>query len=174
MILPWPVQLATESAEFRVALAWCRVSRTMSATPPQPFPVTHWSLVRRAGLPDPQARQEALATLLQRYLPALRSYLCQLRGLREEQADELLQAFVADKLLGQQLLARADASRGRFRTFLLTSLRHFDVGRHRAALVRAAEPLPLEEVATATPSPAAVVEVEWARALLKEIAKDCP
>lgn len=141
----------------------------MSETPPHPFPVTHWSLVRRAGMADPAARHEALATLLHRYLPALRGYLCILRDMPLDYAEELLQAFVADKLLEQQLLARADESRGRFRTFLLTSLRNFENARRRAGLVRVAEPLLPGDLATAGPSPHTIVEVEWARVLLKSV-----
>src|SRR4051812_29025437 len=47
----------------------------MSTPVYQPFPDTHWSLVRRAGFSDGTARHEALATLLARYQPALLSYL---------------------------------------------------------------------------------------------------
>src|SRR5437016_5494982 len=69
----------------------------------QPFPNTHWSLVKRAGLPDQAARQEALRILLERYLPALRYYLQTVRGMSEDEADELLQSFIAERILTYDL-----------------------------------------------------------------------
>ena len=43
---------------------------------PVQFPPTHWSLVTRAGVPDHEARRQALEELLVRYLPALRGTWC--------------------------------------------------------------------------------------------------
>src|SRR5881394_3617737 len=68
----------------------------------QPFPNTHWSLVRRAGRgaasangeagglgpDDPAGRRDALAILLSRYQPALRSYLRVVRHMPSAEADE--------------------------------------------------------------------------------------
>lgn len=48
-------------------------------------------------------------------------------------ADDLLQEFVVSKVLEQGLVARAKADRGKFRTFLLTSLRNFVYDDARAA-----------------------------------------
>ncbi|HVT79924.1 MAG TPA: hypothetical protein VHM90_04650 [Phycisphaerae bacterium] len=136
----------------------------------QGFPQTHWSLVRRAGAPDATARQEALAILLSRYQPALRSYLRVVRQMNEADADDLLQAFIADQVLGNELLRRADQSRGRFRTLLLASLNNFAIDRARAAQRRAADPLASDSAADEEmPGPHAAVEAEWARALVHEV-----
>jgi hypothetical protein len=139
----------------------------------QPFPNTHWSLVQRAGETDAAARREALAALLGRYQPALRSYLRVVKKLPPEDADELLQAFIADRLLEHELIRRADQARGRFRTLLLTSLNNFAISRGRAARVRAAEPLEAASEGIAAGaggvSPDMVVEAAWARALVHDV-----
>ncbi len=141
----------------------------MSSLHYQPFPHTHWSLVRRAGAPDAAARHDALATLLARYQPALRSYLRVVRKIPPDEADELLQSFIADQLLEHDLLRRADQARGRFRTLLLTSLNNFVVSRGRHARRRAAEPLAPEAHAAADPAPDLAVQAAWARALVHEV-----
>ena len=140
-----------------------------------PFPNTHWSLVRRAGgvdASDPEGRREALSRLLARYEPALKSYLRLVRRMPANEADELLQAFVTDRLLEHELVARADQKRGRFRSLLLTSLNNFAAGQRRAAKVREAATLE-DEVVAATGSlgatPEAAVQAEWARALVRNV-----
>lgn len=148
----------------------------MNSSPYQPFPKTHWSLVRRAGGQGAgidgdheAARREALATLLARYAPALRSYLRVIRRIPAEAADDLLQAFIADRLLAGELLRGADAQRGQFRTLLLTSLNRFATSRFRAQRLRAAAgggQLDSEIASDHSPSPAAAVEAAWARALV--------
>ena len=85
-------------------------------------------------------------------------------GCLTNDADELLQAFVTDRLLEHQLLQRADQARGRFRSLLLTSLNNFAAGRRRAARVR--EAASLEEDAVAAKgslgaTPEAAVWADW-------------
>lgn len=134
------------------------------------FPQTHWSLVRRAGAPDAAARQEALALLLGRYQPALHSYLRVVRHMSDADADDLVQAFIADRMLGQELLRRADQARGRFRTLLLTSLNNFAIDRLRAGRRHSAEPLEAGDAPDrAAASPPVAVEAAWARALVHDV-----
>src|SRR5262245_12460743 len=97
----------------------------------QPFPNTHWSLVHRAGHGTESARMEALKILLARYEPALFSYLSSVRRMSAEESKEILQGFIADRILEAQLLQHVQAHRGKFRSFLLTCLRNYSVGRHR-------------------------------------------
>ena len=52
-------------------------------------------------------------------------------GLSPEDADDLLQEFVATKILEKELIGRADAELGKFRTFLLTALDRFLIDCHR-------------------------------------------
>src|SRR4051812_38640775 len=87
------------------------------------FPMTQWSLVARAGQPPAEARA-ALDVLLRRYAPALRAHLLLDRRMSGDRskAEDVLQGFVADKVLERNLIALADRERGRFRTFLLAAL----------------------------------------------------
>jgi RNA polymerase sigma-70 factor (ECF subfamily) len=86
------------------------------------FQTTHWSVVLQAA-----QRQEgggaALEKLCQDYWFPLYSYVR--RGGRDaEEAKDLTQEFFA-RLLEKNWLAQADANRGRFRSFLLSALKHF-------------------------------------------------
>jgi RNA polymerase sigma-70 factor (ECF subfamily) len=94
-------------------------------TGPQRFPTTSWSLVALAGKGDHQACREALGQLLARYLPALHAHLVYSKRLAPDRADDVLQDFVANKILERALIARADRDLGKFRTFLLTALDRF-------------------------------------------------
>jgi DNA-directed RNA polymerase specialized sigma24 family protein len=102
-----------------------------------PFPTTHWSIVGRAGMGD-SARRRALAALLTQYLPALRLYLLAGHRVPADRADDLLQGFLADKVVAQDLVRRADRERGRFRSFLIAALDRFviDQVRHDKAARR--------------------------------------
>src|ERR1700677_2779450 len=84
----------------------------------RPFPVTRWSLVVRAADTDAGIKRIALTELLEKYLPALRSYLRLSKRLDADRADDLLQSFLASKVLDEDLIERADQRRGKFRTFL--------------------------------------------------------
>src|SRR5690349_8799013 len=96
------------------------------------FPSTRWSVVERAGHLDGDAGREALAGLLKQYLPALRSHLIYGRRLDSHTADDVLQGFTTDKVLEQDLIQRAQKSRGRFRNFLLVSLNNYLLNYWRA------------------------------------------
>jgi RNA polymerase sigma-70 factor (ECF subfamily) len=100
-----------------------------SATPPwgevarrAVFATTHWSVVLAAGSDAPQA-QESLEKLCQTYWYPLYVYVRR-RGYAEADAKDLTQEFFA-RLLKGDWLGRADQQRGRFRSFLLTSMSRF-------------------------------------------------
>ena len=95
------------------------------------FPTTQWSLVERAG--QTVSGNPALEELLRRYLPALRAHLCHVKRMNEDEAENLLQSFILDKVIQQKLIARADRQKGRFRTFLLTVLDNYVRTAHRRA-----------------------------------------
>ena len=85
------------------------------------LPTTHWSLVARAGLDDNDAKREALGELLVRYLPALQAHLVYGKQLNADEAEDVLQEFIACRVVEKDLIGRADRELGRFRTFLLTA-----------------------------------------------------
>lgn len=137
------------------------------------FPSTRGSLILSARGADPAQRREALDELLRLYLPALRAYLLYRRRLDPHRAEDLLQAFVARQVLERKLLCRFDASRGRFRSFLLKSLQNF-VFDHPASGGNHVPVAPCEPVAEPDPP---VFELEWSRQLLREtlrrMERDC-
>jgi RNA polymerase sigma factor (sigma-70 family) len=93
------------------------------------FATTRWSLVVAAGAGDSSpAARDALATLCETYWYPLYVYL-RGRGYSAEDAQDLTQAFFA-RLLEKHALRHADPARGRFRSFLLASLRNFVANQH--------------------------------------------
>lgn len=87
------------------------------------FITTRWSLVLAgAGQGSPEAR-DALAYLCEVYWYPLYSYVRR-RGYDPDEAADLTQSFFV-RLLDKNYLGDADPERGRFRSFLLTSLKHF-------------------------------------------------
>jgi RNA polymerase sigma-70 factor (ECF subfamily) len=95
------------------------------------FTTTRWSLVLEAGEGGAGRSERALAELCERYWYPLYAYVRR-RGHDPEDARDLTQAFFA-KLLEKQDLRVADPERGRFRTFLLTSMQNFLGGEWRKA-----------------------------------------
>jgi RNA polymerase sigma factor (sigma-70 family) len=90
---------------------------------PRWFATTHWSVVLSAGQTHSAHSSEALDKLCRGYWPPLYSYIRR-QGYGPTDAQDLTQAFFA-KLLEKNFWARADPQKGRFRSFLLTALRHF-------------------------------------------------
>lgn len=87
------------------------------------FPATHWSLVLEAGGRCSPASTAALSTLCQAYWYPLYAYVRR-RGSGIHEAQDLTQAFFA-RLLEKNDLAYATQERGKFRSFLLASMKHF-------------------------------------------------
>ncbi|MFO0911031.1 MAG: hypothetical protein U0794_22285 [Isosphaeraceae bacterium] len=83
----------------------------------------------RAASSDDAAARPALAELCQLYWYPLYAYLRR-QGLAPNDAEDIVQAFFA-RLLEDRILRYAEPGRGRFRGFLLASLRQFVIGRHQ-------------------------------------------
>jgi RNA polymerase sigma factor (sigma-70 family) len=92
-------------------------------SPRQVFITTHWSAVLTAGRSDTTLARAALEYLCQTYWPPLYAYVRR-RGNSPEDAQDLTQAFFA-RLLERNAVAGVAPGKGRFRSFLLTSLNHF-------------------------------------------------
>ncbi len=138
------------------------------------IPLTNWSLVRRAGEESGEAKRLALGELLPRYLGAMRSHLMFRQRLSPVDAEDMVQAFVATKVLEADLISSADPGRGRFRTFLLTSLDRFAYNqiRDRKAKKRGGDKRVAFEddfdLASPDREPQDAFDVEWARQVLGE------
>jgi RNA polymerase sigma factor (sigma-70 family) len=87
------------------------------------FPTTRWSVVVAAGDPHRKEARSALASLCEHYWYPLYAYLRR-RGYPSHQAQDLTQEFFVRVLEGRYL-DRADPEKGRFRSFILTSLKFF-------------------------------------------------
>jgi RNA polymerase sigma-70 factor (ECF subfamily) len=88
------------------------------------FATTRWSLILSNGLSEGQCTaRDALNQLCQIYWRPIFTFICR-RGYSPADAQDLTQDFFV-MLLEGKLLASADPGRGRFRCFLLKSLRNF-------------------------------------------------
>jgi RNA polymerase sigma-70 factor (ECF subfamily) len=103
----------------------------MGAAAGRRFETTRWSLVLAAGNAKPQEARDALATLCRLYWTPVYAFIRR-SGRSHEDASDLTQAFFA-RVLEKGTLTAARPERGRFRTFLLTSVTHFLANERAAA-----------------------------------------
>src|SRR6476661_3059883 len=146
------------------------------------FPSTRWTMVLEAGDDEAASRQSlsALSELCRIYWRPLYSFLRR-QGCTAEDAQDLIQGFFAD-LIETRAYARADREKGRFRSFLLGTLKHFvaDVHDRGRALKRGGGMIltSLDDQATAEAEaqiaratkwqPEEVYDREWAALLLRQ------
>jgi RNA polymerase sigma-70 factor (ECF subfamily) len=144
------------------------------------FVTTHWSVVLAAGHGDTTRADDALAHLCQAYWYPLYAY-ARRRGCSPPDAQDLTQEFFA-RLLKGNWLAEADQQRGRFRSFLLSAMKHFMANEWNKAQAQkrgGGQPIlslndnsaehryRLEPAETATPE--SLFERGWALALLEGV-----
>ncbi len=156
-------------------------SAAETPTAPQGSPVfvtTHWSVVLSARGVDSSCSVAALETLCRVYWHPLYAYVRR-RGYSTADAEDLTQAFFA-WLLERNWLERADQQRGRFRSFLLTSISNFlanEWDKARAQKRGGGQVVPLLQDGagghTAEPrdnfTPEQSFEWRWALALLEQV-----
>ncbi|KPK41243.1 MAG: hypothetical protein AMJ65_09860 [Phycisphaerae bacterium SG8_4] len=87
------------------------------------FATTHWSMVLAAGRSSSTRHEPALSTLCQTYWFPLYAYLRR-HGHDAHQAADSTQAFFA-QMLDKDYLRKVKPKGGKFRSFLLTALKHF-------------------------------------------------
>src|SRR6187397_659514 len=142
------------------------------------FVTTRWSIVVAAGART-GASEEALATLCGTYWYALYAYVRRC-GYDVEQAEDVVQGFFL-RLLDRGILRHAQPERGRFRSFLLASLKHFMINEYdRARAVKrggGTAPLTLDVTAAEgryalepkdALDPERLYERRWAQTLLRQ------
>ncbi len=129
------------------------------------FPPTEWTRL----LHCPQ-KEAVLAELCQKYWKPVYCYLRSM-GLRNEEAKDLAQGFFTDKVLGQDLVQKADREKGRFRSFLLRSVHNYAVSVKRAD--KAHQSLLADQEAPRTfAAPEAEFNRAWADQLLHEVLEE--
>ena len=143
------------------------------------FATTHWSVVLEAQGQSPAA-QEALEKLCRTYWRPVYSFIRR-EGTGHEEAEDLTQGFFA-LLLQRQNFDDVRKEKGRLRSYLLTSVKHFLVSEHRRAVTvkrgKGQQPIPLEELTTirgAEMEPAdhlsadRIYERRWALTLMEQV-----
>ncbi len=112
-----------------------------------PFTTTHWSVVLQAQ-GQSTAAQEALEKLCRTYWRPIYGFV-QRQGVKPEEAKDLTQGFFA-MLLERRDLNAVHQEKGRLRSYLLTSLKHFLTNeRNRAMAIKRGEGqrlIPLEDL----------------------------
>ena len=106
-------------------------NRDPALVPHPQFTTTHWSVVLLAGQADSPHATEALEKLCRTYWYPLYVYVRR-QGNSPEDAQDLTQNFFS-RLLEKNYFAKADPDRGKFRTFLLRSMKNFLVNEWKRA-----------------------------------------
>lgn len=96
--------------------------RKRAPAPGRRFETTRWTLVLAAGQGDDRVAREALESLCQSYWHPVYAYL-RARGCDRQRAEDLTQGFFT-RLIETGALRHARKERGRFRSFLLASVKH--------------------------------------------------
>jgi RNA polymerase sigma factor (sigma-70 family) len=143
------------------------------------FTTTHWSVVLEAQAESPAA-QEALEKLCHTYWRPVYSFIRR-EGIGVEEAEDLTQSFFA-LLLQRRNFNAVRKEKGRLRSYLLTSLKHFLVSEHRRSVTlkrgKGQQPVPLEELSAmkrAELEPAdhlsadRIYERRWALTLMEQV-----
>jgi RNA polymerase sigma-70 factor (ECF subfamily) len=99
------------------------ISTPATAAAADSFAPTRWTVVLTAREADSPKTQAAMEDLCRVYWPPLYAFIRR-KGYNREDAEDLTQGFFT-RLLQTGDLAKADQSRGKFRSFLLASLDHF-------------------------------------------------
>ena len=138
------------------------------------FATTRWSLVLALTSPGDARASMALATLCEQYWFPIYAFIRR-SGRSADAASDLTQAFLAT-VIEKGTFGDARQDRGRFRSFLLGSLKHFLSNEHRHAATekrgggRVLVPLELDEgerryarEPADTTTPEETYEAQWAR-----------
>jgi RNA polymerase sigma factor (sigma-70 family) len=146
---------------------------------PAAFTTTHWSVVLEAQGQSPAA-QQALEMLCRTYWRPIYTFIRR-EGTGSDEAEDLTQEFFA-MLLERRNFDAVRKEKGRLRSYLLTSLKHFLVSEHRRAVTlkrgKGQKPVPLEELTAikrAEMEPAdhlsadRIYERRWALTLMEQV-----
>ena len=143
------------------------------------FATTHWSVVLTAQGESPAA-QEALENLCRTYWRPVYSFV-RVQGIRPEDAEDLTQGFFA-LLLERRDLNTVRKEKGRLRSYLLASVKHFLADEHRRAMAvkrgKGQWLIPLEELRDSQCidadrsdrlTPEQIYERRWALTVLEQV-----
>lgn len=95
------------------------------------LPQTRWTVVARAGDRDGKTWSDALEAITLIYRPVLVRHLIFRLRISPDRAEDLVQTFLLEKLIDQNVLSQASPQKGRFRSFLLKVFSNFVIGQLR-------------------------------------------
>jgi DNA-directed RNA polymerase specialized sigma24 family protein len=135
------------------------------------FPSTHWSFIGGLVAENATRRSEHVRRFLEAYHKPLECYLAwRFPQLSDHDREDVLQDFVGNRLLTNDLYENAIAGRVNFRAYLKVSIKNFTIDyirrQHRDSMT-------LQKFAETTVSPAALrptdpLDIEWANAVMNE------
>jgi len=133
------------------------------------LPPTAWTLIQQVGVGAPTAMGQFLTL----YRRAMVTHLVIRQHWQWQDAEDLVQGFILDKIMARNLVAAAQEQMGRFRDFLLTALDNYARERRRAAATKkrrvdTAEPLEEHLDLPDRHDQRTAVEAAWARDLLTQ------
>jgi len=144
------------------------------------FPTTQWNVLEALRACSPEIERQLLDGLIARYWKPV-YYFVRSRGYANEEAKDIVQGFFAD-WVERESFVQADAARGRFRTFLLSSLSNYMSNVRRAGNAQKRRPpggvLSLDELVDAEDSsfeppanetPEDIFNRAWARDLVLRV-----
>ena len=103
-------------------------------TPPRTFATTRWTLILDAADAGSPMQDAALSALCEIYWKPVYAFIRR-SGKSPEDARDLTQMFFM-RVLEKGFFGEADRSRGRFRSFLFSSVRHFLANQHDYAVAQ--------------------------------------
>ncbi|QEG01298.1 hypothetical protein Mal15_53740 [Stieleria maiorica] len=141
------------------------------------FPTTQWTLVQDACEDVSKDQRQALNEVLSQYWPAIRAHLVIRKGVDPNDADDLVQSFVTDRVLNSDLLLAADKDRGKFRSLIVKALENYLANelRRRNAKKRQAERAVsladdvLADLNTTAQTPEKLSQTAWAQETLATV-----
>jgi len=143
------------------------------------FLTTHWSLIQQAGKTKDDRNPALVGLLVQRYWKPVYCYLRR-KGYDNEEAKDLTQGFFHQVVWRRDLIRKADQSKGRFRSFLLSALNHYVINVQESETARKRIPrerLVRLEMAGSPELPEALMQMApedsfnyaWVSALLEDV-----
>ena len=129
------------------------------------FPPTEWTRINA-----PIHTESLISELYARYWKPLYAYL-RGRGFSNEEAKDLVQGFFTDKVLGQELIKKADRTRGKLRNFLLTAVKNYAMTKQRGKKSHQSLDRDVERPAN-TADPETEFNRAWADELLQQVLQE--
>lgn len=139
------------------------------------FPTTHWTVINALKKLNLEDREVLLTEFVEKYTPAFRVHLIHGRGFRhEEDIDDTIQGFLADKFVFNNILEYVHEDKGRLRDYLRRCLDNYVYAQHRSKASAAWnnriawDDLGLDPAQLEQSEPVCPFDVGWAKTVMTE------